>query len=189
MPNVANVSTGKPKVTGAVFRAPLGSTLPTDASTALDGAFVELGYVSEDGVTNNNTPDTDKVKAWGGATVLVVQNEKSDEWTLTLIEALNANVLKTVYGDSKVTVDDGNHTITVQATADQLAEASYVIDMVLKGGAMKRIVIPDGAISEVGEIVYKDDEPIGYEITINALPNASGVNHYEYFKLGTSSST
>lgn len=189
MPNVANVSTGKPKVAGAVFRAPLGSTLPTDASTQLDNAFVELGYVSEDGVANNNSPDSDKVKAWGGATVLVVQNEKSDEWTLTLIESMNPNVLKTVYGDSKVTVDATNHTITVQATADQLADASYVIDMVLKGGAMKRVVIPDGAISELGEIVYKDDEPIGYEITINALPDTNGVQHYEYFKLASTSGT
>lgn len=187
MPTASYVSAGKPKVAGAVFRAPLGSTLPTDASTALDAAFVELGYVSEDGVTNNNTPDSDNIKAWGGATVLVVQNEKTDEWTLTLIEALNENVLKAVYGDAKVTVSGSN--ITVKATPDQLPDACYVIEMSLKGSAMKRVVIPDGAISELGEIVYKDDEPIGYEITINALPDSTGVNHYEYIKLGSSTST
>ena len=121
MPTVANVSAGKPKVSGAVYRAALGSTLPTDATTSLDAAFKELGYVSEDGVSNNNSPSSDNVKAWGGATVLVLQNEKTDEWTLTLIEALNENVLKTIYGDSKVTVN--GTAITVQATADQLADA------------------------------------------------------------------
>ena len=185
MPTVSNVSTGKPKVAGAVFRAPLGTTLPTDASTALGTAFVELGYVSEDGVTNNNTPDSDTVQAWGGATVLVIQNEMSDEWTLTLIESLNPNVLKAVYGDSKVTVNSEAGTITVQATAEQRLDACYVIDMSLKGGALKRVVIPSGSMSELGEIVYKDDEPIGYELTINALPDASGVQHYEYIKLVT----
>ena len=187
MPTASYVSAGKPKVSGAVYRAPLGTSLPTDATTTLNAAFKELGYVSEDGVSNNNTPDSDNIKAWGGATVLVVQNEKTDEWTLTLIEALNENVLKTVYGDSKVTVN--GTAITVQATPEQLAEACYVIDMSLKGSALKRVVIPDGAISEVGEIVYKDDEPIGYEITINALPDNSNVNHYEYIKLGSSTST
>lgn len=189
MPNAQNVSTGKPKVAGAIYRAPLGTTLPTDASTTLNGSFVELGFVSEDGVTNNNTPDSDKVSAWGGSTVLVLQTEKPDEWTMTLIEALNPNVLKTVYGDSKVTVDNLANTITVQATADQLVDQEYVIDMVLKGGALKRVVIPAGSLSDVGEIVYKDDEPIGYEITINALPDATGVTHYEYIKLGSGAST
>lgn len=184
MPNVANVSTGKPKVAGAVYFAPLGTTLPTDATTTPDAAFVELGFVSEDGVTNNNTPDSDTIKAWGGATVLVVQNEMADEWTLALIEALNPNVLKAVYGDNKVTVDSQNNTITVQATAEQRVDSSWIIDMELKGN-FKRVVIPNGSISEIGEIVYKDDEPISYELTLNALPDTNGVQHYEYIKINT----
>jgi hypothetical protein len=178
MPTVSNVSAGKPKLTGAVYRADAGTALPTDATTALAAAFKELGFVSEDGVTNNNTPESDNIKAWGGQTVLVVQNEKNDEFTFTLIEALNVEVLKTVYGSTNVTETNG--AITIKATADPIPNAVYVIDVVMTGGKAKRIVIPDGAISEIGEIVYKDDEPIGYELTVNALPDASGVNHYEY---------
>lgn len=45
-----NVSTPKPKVGGAIFSAPLGTTLPTDATTALNVAFKGLGYVSEDDI-------------------------------------------------------------------------------------------------------------------------------------------
>lgn len=179
MPSVANVSTGKPNVSGAVFRAPLGTSLPTDASTSLASAWIELGYISEDGITNNNTPDTDTVKAWGGQKVLVLTNEKTDEWTMTLIESMNTEVLKTVYGDDNVTVA-GSGLITVKATAEELDDASYVIDMVMKGGALKRVVIPTGSLSELGEITYKDDEAVGYEITLNALPDSNGVSHYEY---------
>lgn len=178
MPTVSNVSAGKPKLAGAIYRAASGTTLPTDATTALAAAFKELGFVSEDGVTNNNTPESDNIKAWGGQTVLVVQNEKNDEFTFTLIESLNVEVLKTVYGTDNVT--EANGAITVQAKADPLPNAVYVIDVVMAGNKAKRIVIPDGAISEIGEIVYKDDEPIGYELTINALPDSNGVNHYEY---------
>ena len=43
MPTSANVSVGKPKIAGAVYVAPLGTTLPTDAVTALATAFKGLG--------------------------------------------------------------------------------------------------------------------------------------------------
>jgi len=179
MPNATNVSVGKPKVGGAVHWAPLGSTLPTDATTALDPAFVDLGYVSEDGLVNNNSPESDTVKAWGGDTVLSLQTDRPDTFALTLIEAMNDDVLKAIYGSANVTVDnDGN--VTVKATAGEMPSGSWVFDMILKGGRAKRIVVPNGTISELGEITYKDDEAVGYDITITDVPDASGVYHYEY---------
>ena len=76
---VGNVTTGKPKVGGAVFWAPLGTTIiPTDTTTELDKAFVCLGYCSDDGVTNSSAPDTDTVKAWGGDTVLRPNKGRDD---------------------------------------------------------------------------------------------------------------
>lgn len=183
MPNASNVSAGKPKVAGAVYRAPKGTTLPTDATTALAAAFKDMGYISEDGVTNANSPDTEKVKAWGGQTVLVVVNEKADSFKLVFLESMNVNVLETVYGEDNVTVDSTGKIITINANAAALEEYVYVIDMALKGGALKRIVIPDGSLSEVGDIVYKDNEAIGYEVTLECLPDSNGNSHYEHIKL------
>ena len=65
MAKVDNVSAAKPKVGGAISKAPIGTQLPTDATTALAVAYVSLGYCSEDGMTNNNTPESEQVRAWG----------------------------------------------------------------------------------------------------------------------------
>ena len=181
----ANVTVGKPKVGGAIYVAPLGTTLPTDSSTALNAAFKCLGYVSEDGVTNSNSPESDNVKAWGGDTVLVLQTDRPDSFSLTLLEGLNDDVLKTIYGSSNVTVD-GNGNITVKATADEMVGHAWVFEMVMKGNRAKRTVIPNGTISELGDIVYKDDEAVGYNVTIQDVPDNSGVYHYEYIAAGAS---
>lgn len=184
MPNASNVSTGKPKTAGAIFRAAAGTALPTDASTALAAAFVELGFVSADGVTNANSGENESVYAWGGTPVGEIETEKSDTWTFKLIEALNPAVLRVVYGEANVTVNGQN--ISVKAGATDKTPAVYVIDMVMKG-ALKRVVLPNATLSELAEIVYKDDETVGYQVTFSAQDDGTGFTHYEYIQLPVSS--
>lgn len=181
MANASNVTTGKPKKGGAIFRAPAGTTLPTDATTALNAKFVCLGYCGEDGLTNANSPKSDNIKAWGGDTVLTYQSSKDDTFAFVLIEALNPDVLKAVYGDDNVTgtLEIG---ITVKANSDPQESAAWVIEQVMRGGAHKRIVIPSAAVTEVGEITYSDEDAVGYETTITATPDTDGNTHYEYIK-------
>ena len=45
------VTTAKPKTSGAVYVAPIGTALPTDATSSLAVAYKGLGYISEDGFT------------------------------------------------------------------------------------------------------------------------------------------
>ncbi len=180
------VTASKPKVGGAIYAAPLGTSLPTDASTSLAAAFKELGYVSEDGITNSNSPESDVVKAWGGDTVLTLNQGKEDTFSMTLIEVMNLDVLKLVYGADNVTGALATG-ITIKANSKDVAEQSIVIDMVLKGDVMKRIVLPQAKVSEVGDITYSDSDAVGYETTLFCTADSNGNTHYEYIKSVSSS--
>lgn len=182
MNDATNVSASKPKKEGAIWRAPKGTTLPTDPTTALDTAFKNLGYISEDGVTNSMSISNETTKDWGGDIVLNSQGEKTDTWKMKLLEALNEDVLKTIFGTENVTKDPESGVISVVSNSDEMEESSYVIDMILKDGRLKRVVLPSAKITSLSDILYKNNLPIAYEITLGLTPDASGNNHYEYIK-------
>lgn len=181
MADTTKVTASKPKVGGAVFRAVAGTTLPTDATTALANTFKSLGYCSEDGVINAPTIDNEQVRAWGGDVVLDMQTGKTDEFRFTLLEALNDEVLKAVYGSANVTgtLSAG---LTIKANSAEQEVAVWVIEMLMKGNAVKRVVIPHGKITAIEEITYSGSTAVGYGVTISATPDTTGNTHYEYIK-------
>ena len=170
--NAANVSTGKPKVGGAIFVAPKGTALPVDATTPLIAAFVNLGYASEDGLVNGTETDTNDIPAWGGDTVLSVQTSYKETFTVNLIETKEA-VLAQYYGPDNVSVD-GSGNITVKHNSKTLPEQVAVVEVVLADGRVKRTVIPAAQISDrSGEITYTDGDAIAYPIVWNAKPHSA----------------
>lgn len=177
---VNNVAAGKPAVGGALSVAPAGTTLPTDATTALAGAFTNLGYISSDGVTKTITRETEEIKAWGGDTVHTPLTSFGEAFQLKLIEYLNPDVRKVAYGDDNVTGTLANG-ITTTIKAVDLVEKVYALDMIVNG-AIERIVIPRGKVTAVGDTVYVDNDVAGYDITITALPDSTGNYSYEYTK-------
>ena len=180
MANVAaNVSFGKPKVTGGVYIAPKGTTVPTDATMALDQAFKSLGYISEDGLVNSVETDTETGKAWGGDTVLSGLTSYMETFTVNLLET-NAETLKVIYGPSNVTVAAGG-AITIKANSKPLDEQVVVFEVAMTGGRIKRIVVEHGQITDrSGEIKYVDNEAITYPAKFVAYPDKNGNTHTEY---------
>lgn len=183
MANTATyVSTGKPKITGGVWVAPKGSTLPTDATTALDtSVFTCLGYVSESGVENANDLTVSDIKAWGGNIVYRSLTELNDTFKFALIESENMDVLKTVYGNDNVTTTASGD-IQIDVIAEDPQELVWVFELALRGGLAKRIIIEDGAVTARDAITYNDSDAIAYSITVSAYPDADGKTHFEYLE-------
>jgi hypothetical protein len=181
--NADNVTYGKPKVGGSIFVAPVGTALPTDATTALDAAFKNAGYCSDDGLENEYKIDTDTVKAWGGNVVLNVDKGREDNFSFTMIESLRPDALKMVFGDDNVTGELASG-IKLDVNASDLVPHSYVFELIAKGGILHRIVVPNATLSDLDKITYKDDDAVGFNVTLTASADKSGNTHYEYYSKG-----
>lgn len=177
--SVSNVTAGKPKIGGSIYRAPLDTDVPTDAITALGTEFKCLGYVSDEGVTNANTRETEEIKAWGGDTVANPQTSKTDTLKMTLIEFMNVEALKAYFGDKNVTgtIDTGIH---IKSNSGELERAVWVVEMIAAGDYPHRYVIPDGKVTETEDISYVDNDVAGLGLTIRAYPDANGDTHHQY---------
>jgi len=182
----ANVVAGTPLATGGILIGALTATAPTTAVSALTG-FTAAGYIGEDGVTESNERSTDRIRAWGGDTVKVVQTEHNVTYQFTFLETLNADVLKAVYGEDNVTttaagVSTGTlHEVAINGST--LPHKSYVFE-VKDGDAKIRIYVPDGQITEVGEVTYSDSEVVGYQVTVEAFADELGNKAYKFLDNG-----
>ena len=176
--NSANVSAAKPGVKGAIFWAPAGTTLPTDASTDLGSAFASVGYVSEEGLTEKETRSYQKHKAWGGDTVASSQTEYAKAYSFKMIEN-NDTVMKIRYGADNVTATGGKITM-VKHNAKELPEGVWVIEMIIAGEIVRK-VMPKGKIDEIGDIAYNDGDLVKYDVTLGLLPDSNGDYEIDYY--------
>ncbi len=174
-------SVAKPVAAGAISSGATTLALPTDASANLATGFVKLGYVSEDGLTNGLDTDVENIKAWGGDTILTVRTSRTETFKFTLVQALDVDVLKEVYGQDNVT-GDLTTGITVKHNGKELPRRAFVFDMLMTGNAVKRIVVPVGQVTEIGDVTYVDGSAVGYETTVTCFPDAQGNTVYEYIK-------
>lgn len=182
-----NVLVGVPDSVGGLWVADIvsdaGTTVTPDADLETLG-FKAVGFIGEDGVTETSERDTEKIKAWGGDTIRVVQNEHTQTFSFQLSEAANVDVLKLVYGDENVTETDG--TIKVEQNAKVLGHKTWVMK-VLDGDNVVTKVIPDAQITETSDITWVHSDIVRFEVTLECFPDEDGNKVYSYITLGAGS--
>ena len=186
MTTSSNVLVGVPdKVSGGVYMSDTvidSGTYPVDDLTTPPADMVAGGFISEDGVTESNESDTERIRAWGGDTVRVVQTDHTVTYAFTFLESKNADVLKAVYGDDNVDVVDG--LVTINVNSDVLPHRSWAFEM-KDGDSRIRVFVPDGQITSRGEITYTHTGAIQYEVTVEAFPDADGNKAIKVIETGS----
>jgi hypothetical protein len=164
----------RPSDGGVFFRAPLGTTLPTSADAPLNALFVDHGWLGEEGITLTTTRDTTKHHAFGSDLVKTTQDNYEETLKLSLLES-DPDVLETVFGKGSVTlgVAGSTRTIKVDHLSAPLPRSAFVVE-VIEGDKMRRIVVQEGQVITVGDIVYVHDDLLKYEIEIDCYKPATG---------------
>ena len=162
---------------GRVYSAPTGSTLPTDATTAPDGAFTDMGHISEDGVSETNDKSTSSIRNWYGDVVREATTEQNYRISVEFMET-KAAVLQAYYGDVDAT------DTAFEIKSDQGVRKAWIIDAV-DGIKTRRLVIPDGQVTDTGDITSATEDAVVYPVTITCYPDGSGVKAYGYVDDGS----
>lgn len=187
MPNVNDVRIGAPeqKTTGAIKHAPVGTTLPvlSDIGTSgvtLDPAFVGDEYVSEDGLTLSPSMSTTNIKDWSGTVVRKLLEEFDGTLSWTMIST-NEDTLKIAFGDDYVTsaAASSAHGAQVRAALGaHLPDTQSWVFLMKDGDARVVIVVPNGQITEVGDVTFVSNNAIGWQVTLSTYPGSDGNSIY-----------
>lgn len=187
MPKTSDVRIGAPEqgVTGAIKHAPLGTAIPTladikKAGVTLNQAFAGNEYVSEDGLTLAPSMSTTEIKDWSGATVRKVLESFDGTLSWTMIST-NQGALSIAFGSNHVTANAAgtDHGAQVQAALGAyLPEEQAWVFLMKDGDARIVIAVPDGQITEVGEVTFASNAAVGWNVTLSCYPDTNGNSIY-----------
>lgn len=187
MPNTADVRIGAPDqlTTGAIKHAPLGTTIPDlsdvkPSGVTLDNAFEGNEYVSEDGLTLTPEKSTTDIKDWSGAIVRKVLESFDGTLSWTMIST-NAGALGVAFGANHVTTSAATTTHGSQVKVElgaYLPEAQSWVFLMKDGAARIVIVVPNGQVTEVGEVTFAANAAVGWQVTLSTYPDANGNSIY-----------
>ena len=157
---------------GSVSSAPLGTTLPTNVSTALHAAFIDHGYVSEDGVTFRDDKEIEGIPAWQSFyDIRKVVSAKTSGIEYVLRQYSPENV-QMAYGGGEIDVSGGVATYTPPVPGE-IDDRSLVVEWI-DGDSTFRLVMPKGIVTgEVESVLNRTaatDLPIAFEATPEGQP-------------------
>jgi len=187
MPYTSDVRVGAPDqlATGAIKHAPIGTTLPSLASITpsgveLDSAFTGDEYVSEDGLTLTPSMSTTEIKEWGGATVRKVLESFDGTLSWTMIST-NEGSLGVAFGADHITKQAATTAHGTQLMVEMgafLPEAQSWVFLMKDGQARMVVLVPNGQVTEVGEVTFAANAAVGWQVTLSTYPDASGNSIY-----------
>lgn len=165
---------------GSMSAAPVGTTMPSDPTTALNGAFVDLGFFTEDGVTFTDTPSVEELRAWQAADpIRRLVTSRALTVAGSLMQVNQENFLVAFGGGIWTSPSSGVYKYTPPASADPLAESAVVVRSA-DGSKHNDYNVYRANITEAVESQLQRSSAQLLPITFSALTPAAGGASWEF---------
>lgn len=175
-----NAELARVGVTGGVTKAPLGTPIPTDMSPWVE-PWVDMGYISDDGLTESVDADTEEFTPWQSNQPIRIEYTR-ETWTFqaTFWES-KYETIATYYRADRSDFEEREDGLIVmhQPAKPKRTRSAYGFD-VIDGDYARRIITPSADVTDRDDVVYKSDTVIGYNVTITAYP-VNGVSVVRMF--------
>lgn len=170
--------TDNPRVwlNGDVFVADVGSTAPTNLTDDWPAAWSALGLLSEDGLTTSEDSDSSDLYAWGGIKIRTIRSKFNRLFVVTALEDTPV-VFGLVHPGSSQATATGVTTRTVRTPTTNIK--AFGFQMSDGPGITRRLIVPRGEVTNVGEVKASDSELTMFELTVAAYPAANGDTYLE----------
>lgn len=164
---------------GQVYIAPVGTALPITPTTALNAAFVGLGYLTTDGVSVSVTPEVRDTMSWQSAQATrrdLISQEVNASFVL---QQFNEDTLPFAFGGgSVVLVSAGNYKYELP-TSGTLDEKCLIVDAI-DGAIAQRIIIPRGNVTDAVETNFQRESESQLPISFKGLQPADGSSTFRF---------
>ncbi|SPT53800.1 Uncharacterised protein [Actinomyces bovis] len=177
--STTNIFVGAPdqETTGAILSAPTTTTGPKTARDALVG-FTDSGYISKDGLKMSPEYSTADIEDWSGTLVRRVLQSFKGTLSWAHLET-NEESLRNWAGN--VTVKEASRTNGKQLTAvlgaKEQPRKSWAFK--IKDGERRVLIyVPDGQVTEIGEVSFTKQDAVTWPVTLAAYPDSKGNSIY-----------
>lgn len=157
---------------GHVYVAPKGTALPTDLS-ALDSKYVDLGYVTEDGVAFSFGREVEDLNAWQGDKIRTLSTKEPATVAFALMQT-NATIMTVAYGGGEITeqgtAPNKTYTFTPPKSGTN-TERILVIEFSDGADITYRYVIPRSQIEGNVDYTLTRAGALTYPLTMGILDN------------------
>lgn len=152
---------------------------PADPSAVPSSAWIPLGAVTEDGLTNAFDEDRTGVRVWGIQTDFrTIVTSSVTTFQLSLRETERDICVSLMYKKTLAELAKSGGIRSYASESSPAPDRRAFLFKAIDGNLVKQFFIPEGEVTDRADVQYQPSDSAIYQLTISTYPDAVGNTVY-----------